>query len=61
MAMSAMHRSKFAALHLQWWHLHMSEKFSSGTKETPKNQTKQKKRSFWLECIVKIAIIAGKK
>ena len=31
MAMSAEHRSKFAALHRQWWHLHMSEKFSSET------------------------------
>ena len=31
MAISAEHRSKFAALHRQWWHLHMSEKFSSGT------------------------------
>ena len=31
MAMSAEHRSKFAALHRQWWRLHMSEKFSSGT------------------------------
>ena len=25
MAMIAEHRSKFAALHRQWWHLHMSE------------------------------------
>ena len=32
MAMSAEHRSKFLALHQQWWHLQMSEKFSSGTK-----------------------------
>ena len=31
MAMSAEHRSKFAAIHRQWWHLDMSEKFSSGT------------------------------
>ena len=29
--MSAEHRSKLAALHWQWWRLHMSEKFSSGT------------------------------
>ena len=40
MAVSAEHRSKFAALHRQCWHLHMSEKFSSGTKN---NQTKKKK------------------
>ena len=31
MAISAEHGSKFAALHRQWWRLHMSEKFSSGT------------------------------
>ena len=31
-AMSAEHRSKFAALRRQWWRLLMSEKFSSGTK-----------------------------
>ena len=30
MAISVEHRSK-AALHRQWWRLHMSEKFSSGT------------------------------
>ena len=42
MAMSAEQRSKFAALHRQWWHLHMSEKISSGTinsKQTPKPYT----------------------
>ena len=32
MAVGAEHRSKFAALHRQWWRLQMSEKFSSGTK-----------------------------
>ena len=32
MAMSAKHRSKFTAFHRQWWRLHMSEKFLSGTK-----------------------------
>ena len=31
MAMSAEHRSKFAALQRQRWRLHVSEKFSSGT------------------------------
>ena len=31
MAMSAEHRSKFAALRRQWWRLDMSEEFSSGT------------------------------
>ena len=40
MAMSAEQRSKFAALRLYWWRLHMSGKFSSGTK-TPKQTNKQ--------------------
>ena len=40
LAMSVEHRSKFAALHWQWWRLHMSEKFSSGT-ENPKQTNKQ--------------------
>ena len=39
MAKSAEHRSKFAALHQQWWRLHMSEIFSSGTKN-PKQSMK---------------------
>ena len=34
MAMSAEHRSKFAALYRQWWRLHFSEKSSSGTKNS---------------------------
>ena len=42
MAMSAEHRSKFEALHRQWWPLHMSEKFSSGTRN-PKQTNKQTK------------------
>ena len=37
---SAEHRSKFAALHQQWWHMDMSEKFLSGTKK-PKQTYKQ--------------------
>ena len=40
MAMSAEHRSKLAAVHRQWWRLHMSEKFSSGMKN-PKQTNKQ--------------------
>ena len=39
MAISAEHKSKFAALHRYWERLHMTEKFSSGT-INPK-QTKQ--------------------
>ena len=34
MAKSAEHKSKFAALHRQWWRPQMSEKFSSGTKNS---------------------------
>ena len=34
MALSAKHKSKFAALQRQWWFLHISEKFSSDTKKT---------------------------
>ena len=39
MAMSAEHRSKFAALHQQWCRLHMSEKIP---KQNPKQTNKQK-------------------
>ena len=38
MAMSAEHRSKFAVLHRQWWRLHISEKFSNGTKKPEKQK-----------------------
>ena len=48
MAMSAEHRSKFAALHWQWWHLHMSEKFSSGTKN-PKQTNKSLIETFLVD------------
>ena len=34
MVMSVEQRSKFAALHRQWWRLQMREKFSSGTKKS---------------------------
>ena len=43
MAMSSEHRSKFAALHRQWWRLQMREKFSSGTKNPKTNNKKQTK------------------
>ena len=42
MTMSAGYRSKFVALHWRWWHLHMSEKFSSemkGPLQTNKTKT----------------------
>ena len=45
MAMSAEHRSKFAALHRQWWRLHMSEKFANGT-INPKQTNKQTKNQI---------------
>ena len=36
-AISAEHRSKFAALHRQCWRLQMNETFSSGTEHSKKN------------------------
>ena len=41
MAKSAEFRSKFAALHRKLWRLHMSEKFSNGTKQTKYKTTRQ--------------------
>ena len=42
MAMSAEHRSKFAALHRQLWRLHVSEKFSSGSIHSKQTNKKLK-------------------
>ena len=39
MAISAEHRSKFVAFHRQWWRLQMSEKFSSGAKNSKQTKT----------------------
>ena len=50
MIMSAEHRSKFLALHRQWWRLHMSKKFSSGTKNPKQTNKKQ--------CFTKISKIS---
>ena len=36
MTISAEQMSTFAALHRQWWRLHLSEKISSGTKSPNK-------------------------
>ena len=50
MAISTEQRSKFAALHRQWWRLRMSEKLSSWTKN-PKQTSKQTAiiyQSVWL-------------
>ena len=38
MAMSAERKSKFAALHRQWWFLHVIEKISSGTINSKQNK-----------------------
>ena len=50
MTMSAENRSKFAALHRQWWCLHMSDILSSGTinsnKQNKKSKVKVKLRVF---------------
>ena len=42
MAMSAEQMSKYAALRLWWWRLHMTEKLSSGTKKKNKKQNNNK-------------------
>ena len=48
MAMSAGYRSKFSALHRQWWRLHMSAKLSSGTKTlNPPPQKKLRNLACW--------------
>ena len=55
MAMIAEHRSKFAALHRQWWRLHMSEKFSSETNKQTNKQTNNKDHNkYWLRIGVKM-------
>ena len=51
MTISAEHRSNFTALHWQWWHLHMSEKFSSG-KKNPNKQTNKKN----MKCMKKFSL-----
>ena len=56
MTMSAEHGSKFAALHRQWWRLHMSEIFSSGIKKTKQinKQTLQIHKGYYLvNCVIK--------
>ena len=53
MAMSARHRSKFAALRRQCWCLKMSENFSSGTKTPNKKQTNIKYGKISFHCIYK--------
>ena len=51
MVMSAEQRSKFAALHRQWWRLHMSEKFSSRTKNSKTNkQTNKHTQTSQIDC-----------
>ena len=42
--MSAEHRSKFAALHRQWWRLYMSIKFSSETKNHKQTKNNSRRR-----------------
>ena len=56
MAISAEHRSKFAALHWQWWRLQISEKFSpvghlsdSGDLKNDQNKKKKKEHKKELE------------
>ena len=49
MAVSAEHKLKFAALHRQWWRFQVSEKFSSGlknSKQTNKKSANSQKKVF---------------
>ena len=46
MAIGAEYRSKFAALHRQWWRLQMSEKSSSGTKNSKQTNKQTLKFGF---------------
>ena len=46
MAMSAEHRSKFAALYRQWWRLRMSDKFLSRTKNSKQTNNFNQ---YWLK------------
>ena len=48
MPMSAEHRS-IAALHRQWWRLHMSEKFPSGTINSIKTNMYQIGNYKWIQ------------
>ena len=58
MATSAEHRSKFAALHRQWWRLYMSEKFSSRTINPI--QTNKQTTYFFFGLTVKLTIVHRK-
>ena len=49
MALSAEQWSKFAVLHRQWWRLHMSEKFSSGTINSKQTKKNLKSESVWTD------------
>ena len=57
MAMSAVHRSKFAALHRQWWRLQMSEKFSSGTKNYKQTNKQTNKQNSYIEIAAKAQLV----
>ena len=48
MAMSAEHRSKFAAFHRLWWRLHINENFSNGTEKSQTNKQTNKQNSYTL-------------
>ena len=56
MAMSAEHRSQFAALHRQWYRLNISEKFSSGTKNHP-HPPKKKPNKLHTLCVFSVHIM----
>ena len=55
MAMSAKHRSKFAALHQWWWRLHMSEKFLFGMNKQTK-ETNNQNSELAFEVTIKVLV-----
>ena len=56
MAMRSEQSSKFAALNRQWWRLHISEKFSRGTKTSHMGQKQSPGLVFTVSALICIII-----
>ena len=56
MVISAEHRSKFAALHRQWWRLQISEQFLRGT-QNPKTNKQTNKQVIEMHTIAHLIFI----
>ena len=57
MAMRAEHRSKYAALHRESWRLHVSNKFSFGTKNPKRTNNPLIQKQSMLHILININII----